>query len=88
MENNTTIKTVNDLRCILAEEIEKIRNGNTTAANVNAIVNATGKILTTVKMEIEYNKLIGKTPIIPFICSVADNGQPANPPEIANREQK
>jgi len=88
MENNTTIKTVNDLRCILAEEIEKIRNGNTTAANVNAIVNATGKILTTVKMEIEYNKLIGKTPIIPFICSVVDNGQPANPPEIANREQK
>jgi|LGVF01.2.fsa_nt_gb hypothetical protein len=61
------INTSNDLRVILAEEIQKIRAGETTAANVNAIVNATGKILTTVKMEIEYSKLIGKTPIIDFI---------------------
>lgn len=66
-----SIKTVNDLRVILAEEIEKIRSGQTTAANVNAIVNATGKILTTVKMEIEYNKLIGKTPNIDFINAPA-----------------
>jgi len=64
-----SIKTVNDLRTILAEEITKIRNGETTAANVNAIVNATGKILTTVKMEIEYNKLLGLTPQIDFIQS-------------------
>jgi len=48
-------------------EIQKIREGKTTAANVNAIVNASGKILTTIKMEIEYNKLIGKTPNIGFI---------------------
>lgn len=67
MEN---IKTVNDLRSILAEEIAKIRAGTTTAANVNAITNATGKILSTVKMEIEYNKLLGKTPHIPFIDSI------------------
>jgi len=65
-----SIKTITDIRLILAEEIVKIRAGETTAANVNAIVNATGKILTTVKMEIEYNKLIGKTPHIDFI-----NGQ-------------
>lgn len=61
------IRTVNDLRVILAEEITKIRAGTTTAANVNAITNATGKILSTVKMELEYNKLLGKTPFIPFI---------------------
>lgn len=66
-----SIKTVNDLRIILAEEITKIRAGETTAANVNAIVNATGKILTTVKMEIEYSKLIGKTPMIEFINPTA-----------------
>jgi flagellar biosynthesis/type III secretory pathway chaperone len=70
------INTVNDLRTILAEEIQNIRDGKTTAANVNAIVNATGKILTTVKMEIEYNKLIGKTPRIDFISG------PATPPEL------
>jgi len=64
MEN---INTVNDLRKILSEEIAKIRAGTTTAANVNAVTNATGKILSTIKMEIEYNKLLGKTPFIPFL---------------------
>ena len=54
------ITTVNDLRKILAEEIGKVRSGDTTAANVNAIVNASGKILTTIKMEIDYAKLSGK----------------------------
>lgn len=72
MEN---IKTVNDLRSILAEEIAKIRAGTTTAANVNAITNATGKILSTVKMEIEYNKLLGKTPHIPFIENIESKKQ-------------
>ena len=61
------LKTVNDMRIMLTEEIIKLRNGETSAANVNAIVNATGKILSTVKMEIEYNKLLGKVPTIPFI---------------------
>ena len=54
------ITTVNDLRKILAEEISKVRSGDTTAANVNAVVNASGKILTTIKMEIDYAKLSGK----------------------------
>jgi hypothetical protein len=61
------LKTINDMRLILAEEIQKVRDGKTTAGNVNAIVNACGKILTTVKMELEYNKLLGNTPFIPFI---------------------
>ena len=63
----TELKTVNDMRVMLTEEIIKLRNGETNAANVNAIVNATGKILSTVKMEIEYNKLLGKVPTITFI---------------------
>lgn len=61
------LRTINEMRAILADEIIKLRNGDTTAANVNAIVNASGKILSTVKMEMEYNKLLGKTPEIPFI---------------------
>lgn len=65
------IKTVNDLSTILAEEIMKVRAGTTTAANCNAITNASGKILSTVKLQIEYGKLIGKTPHIPFIDSIA-----------------
>ena len=61
------LRTVNDMRIMLTEEIVRLRNGESTAANVNAIVNATGKILSTIKMEIEYNKLLGKLPHIPFI---------------------
>jgi len=58
---------INSLRTILAEEIGKLRDGETTPANVNAITNATGKILSTVKLEMEYHKLLGKTPDIDFI---------------------
>jgi hypothetical protein len=58
---------INSLRTILAEEINKLRDGSTTPANVNAITNATGKILSTVKLEMEYHKLLGKTPNIDFI---------------------
>lgn len=58
---------INNLRTILAEEINKLREGSTTPANVNAITNATGKILSTVKLEMEYHKLLGKVPDIDFI---------------------
>ena len=67
MEN---MKTIHDLRNVLADEISKLRNGDTTPAHVNAVTNATGKILSTVKLEIEYNKLIGNTPHIDFIDNV------------------
>lgn len=64
---NTELLDINSMRTMLSEEIGKLRNGDTTAANINAIVNATGKILTTVKMEMEYGKLLGITPKIDFI---------------------
>jgi len=67
-----SIKTINDLRDILADEIRKLREGTTTAVAVNAVTNATGKILSTVKLEMEYNKLICKTPEIAFIDTIAD----------------
>lgn len=58
---------INGVRSILAEEIQRLRDEQTTAAALNAIVNATGKILTTVKLEMEYAKLMGVTPAIDFI---------------------
>ena len=73
------ILNIQDLRTILAEEIMKIRREETTPGNVNAIVNATGKILSSVKMEMEYAKMLGKTPRIDFIkvkeLSKADRGE-------------
>jgi len=61
------IQNIGDLRQILAEEIEKVREGKTTAANVNAVTNASGKILSSIKLEMEYCKLTGKQPKMLFI---------------------
>jgi len=61
------MKNMNDIRQMLAEEIQKLRDKQTTPANVNAIVNATGKILSTIKMEIDYAKLTNKHAKIDFI---------------------
>ena len=60
-------ENLNDLRDILCGEIEKISNGTTTPANVNAITNATGKICSTIKLELEYAKMTGKKTDINFI---------------------
>ena len=54
------IKNMNDIRKILCEEIESLRANKTTAANVNAVTNATGKILSTIKLEMEFSKLTNK----------------------------
>jgi hypothetical protein len=53
---------IQSIQAVLWEEIQKVREGSTTAANVNAITNATGKILSSVKLHVEYCKLTGKTP--------------------------
>lgn len=54
--------TLNELRGVLSSEIEKLREGNSTAASVNAISNASGKILSTFKLELEVAKLLGRKP--------------------------
>lgn len=51
---------LNDIRNLLSEEIGRLQAGTTTAAGLNAITNATGKILSTVKLEMEFYKLTGK----------------------------
>lgn len=59
---DTTPFTLNDLRSVLSDEIKKLRSNNTTAASVNAVSNATGKILSTYKLELEVAKLLGRKP--------------------------
>lgn len=59
--------TMDSMRRILSEEIHKIQEGSTTAANVNAISNATGKILSTIRLQMEYAKLTGAQPAIPML---------------------
>lgn len=65
---------LNDIREVLSAEIAKLQSGETTAANLNALSNATGKLLGTVKLEMEFYKLTGKP--MPAIPMLAVNAQP------------
>lgn len=47
---------------VLWNEIHSLRTGETSAANVSAITNATGKILSTVAMQLKYAQLTGEKP--------------------------
>lgn len=66
MTTDSTV-TMAWVRTTMAKEIDKLQNDGTTPQKVNAVVNATRTILSSVKLEMEYFKLIGKTPNIPLM---------------------
>lgn len=66
------ISNINDLRGFLAEELSKVASGERTPASANAAANIAGKIISSIKMELEYNKMLGATPHIDFIKSRKD----------------
>ena len=65
--SNEIVKTVDDCRTTLAELINEVREGKTTPAALNSIINGFWKIFTSIKLEMEYNKAVGTTPHIDFI---------------------
>lgn len=65
---------LDDIRTILSDEIRKIQEGETTAANVNAIVNATGKIFYSIKLQMEYYRLTGKP--LPELAMLQPGAEP------------
>ena len=70
----TTQKTngtpnVKEIQVVLWEQVNAIREGKTTAANANAISNSIGKMFTGVKLQMEYYRLTGATPVIPFLLT-------------------
>lgn len=56
------MKTMTELRAMLSEEIDTFRAKKTTAAQLNAITNAAGRILHSIKLELEYARMQGRTP--------------------------
>lgn len=56
------VTTIEDLRQILIEEINNLREGKTTPSVINAITNATGKIFSSAKLQMEYSKMVGEKP--------------------------
>lgn len=68
-----------EVRSILAAEIAKLRRGDTTAANVNAVTNAVGKLLSSYKLEIEISKLLGKKPNAALLTEGEDAAEVEEP---------
>jgi len=52
------IKSTQDIREVLADEINAIRSGKSTPARGNAIANITGKMLQSVKVDIEVHRYV------------------------------
>ena len=61
--------SLGNIREVLWEEVAQLKSGNTSPANVNAICNATGKILSSVKIEMEFAKLTGQAPRIDMLAA-------------------
>lgn len=59
--------TITAIRDILWNEIHALRTGETSAANVSAITNATGKILSTVVLQMKFAQMTGQKPDIEML---------------------
>lgn len=64
---NTDKLTLGAIRDLLWEEMHSLRAGDTSAANVSALTNASGKILSTVALELKYAQLTGQTPNVSML---------------------
>lgn len=62
-----SITNMNELRDFMLKEMENLRSKETTPAALNAAANMAGKVMGSVKMELEYNKMVGSTPHIDFL---------------------
>jgi hypothetical protein len=61
------IKNIESLREFLAEQLERTANNEITAAAANAQANIAGKIISSVKIQLEHNKTTGTKKRIPFL---------------------
>lgn len=57
------------LQAMISEQMQLLRNHKVDPKNVNAMVNAAAKILSSVKLELEYARMCGVRPHITFIHS-------------------
>lgn len=70
--------TPEDLFVVLSENIQRLRDGETTPAVSNAIVNNTSAMIRLAKLQYDYAKLTGRTPEIPLLLA-GGNGHVAVP---------
>jgi hypothetical protein len=56
-----------ELREALSDQIRKLQTDETTPGKANAVTNASGKILSSIKLEMEYFKQLGRPQTITFL---------------------
>ena len=64
--------TAQDLLAVMGENIQRLRDGETTPPVANAIVNSSSAMLRIVKLQMDYAKMIGATPDIPMLLTVGE----------------
>lgn len=64
------ITNVQELRTFLANDLERVSTGDITPAVANASANLSGKILQSIKLEVEYNQYVGANTNIGFLGNV------------------
>ena len=67
-ENNN----VEELREFISRDLERVSSGEITPAVANASANLSGKILQSVKLELEYNHAAGLSPNISFLGGIVN----------------
>lgn len=65
-------KTLDEIRADLSEEMDRLGSGEVTPAIANARVNLIAAHLRTYKLQIDYARLVGKTPNIPMLLTVSE----------------
>ncbi len=63
----TTLKTTTELRDMLCETITAVREKAMTPEAAEAISNASGNIIASLRVELEYRRMRCEVPQIPFI---------------------
>jgi hypothetical protein len=56
-----------DLRAYLARAMKKLEDGETSPSVANAAANLCGKVISSVRTDLEYYKMTGQKPNVPFI---------------------
>ena len=61
------MKNIEDLRNDLLSNYQKTKSGEISVGLAKELYNSAGKIIATVKAQLEYNKYVGNTSEIPFM---------------------
>jgi hypothetical protein len=61
------IKNFEELREWMAQDLKRVSHQEITPAVANAVANLSGKIIQSIRIEVDYNKMIGSSDEISFI---------------------